>query len=216
MTDLTTLDRQALALRLTEATLKLQNARAVVAEASEKCSEIYQQWYEFREEYDRRNLQESDDITYILDPTDETKVRFDAYWNLMQEHGLVPGGVWDNTNQRIVQISLKREDCERNTKQINALRKFLPHIKPLRKLDESDKIIEGCKPVGILDRTHGEFGVYCACVRPDGTVVLSHSAWGRTSYQEIGDFDTAMKYIQQHHWYDSDYRESSEEDDYNY
>ena len=182
---------------LSDAEAELAVAREAFAKAQDICHKAYEKWKALNEESMSRKLAAENDISLILQAIPETKVGYDRYVSLLTEYGLNYGGYWDATSQRTVGVMFKKQDCDKNRKQIEGLKLLLPYILPIPEVkDEKDKIIVGCKPVGILEHTLSEGGTYKFYVRPDNTVILSFTRYYRTTYTEIGDFDAAMKYIQ--------------------
>lgn len=199
------LSDEVLQARLTNAETELTFARDAFAKAQDVCHRAYEKWNALNEESMARKLAAENDISLILQAIPETKAGYNRYVSLLTEYGLCHGGYWAATNQRAVKVRFKKQDCDKNRKQIEGLKLLLPYILPIPEVkDEKDKILVGCKPVDIFEHTLSEGGVYQFYVRPDNTVILSFTRYYRTTYTEIGDFDAAMKYIQQHHWYDSD------------
>lgn len=202
---LATLSDVALQANLSDAEAELAVAREEFAKARDICLKAREKWDALNEESMVRRHAVGNDISLILQAIPATKVGYDRYVSLMAEYGFYPGGYWDTTNQRAVRVMFKKQDCDENRKQIKGLKLLLPYILPIPEgKDEQDTILVGCKPVDIFEHTLAEDGVYKFYVRPNNTVILSFTRYHRTTYTEIGDFDTAMKYIQQHHWYDSD------------
>lgn len=209
------LSDEVLQARLTNAEAELSFARRAVDDARAAFSQAFKNWNALNEESMTRKLAVEDDISLILQAIPKTKVGYNRYVSLLTEYGLYHGGCWNATNQRAVSVRFKKQDCDKNLKQIEGLKLLLPYILPIPEVkDEKDKILVGCKPVDIFEHTLSEDGVYQFYVRPDNTVILSFTRYYHTTYTEIGDFDVAMKYIQQHHWYDSDDSSDRHHNDY--
>lgn len=190
---------------LSDAQKELTNFREALKVTQRWCNDAYKKWEVANEEMNRRILERGCDVSVILQAYPESKVMYDSYNALMRKYNLGDGGYWKSTKQRVVKVMFTEDDSDKNINQINGLKVLMPYITPIDKVDDKkDEIIVGCKPFDIFENTCSENGNYHFYVRPDNTVILATTRYYSTKYKELGDFDTAMKYIQKHHWYSKD------------
>ena len=112
--------------------------------------------------------------------------------------GMHASGRWSDTFQPSVSIKLTFGDAESLKKNIAGVRLLMKHFEP----------IDGIVRFDLFDHGLSEWASYSVEVDPKTKEVVLVNSRHRTTRKAIGKLPVAMKYLQEHHWYDG-----KEEDD---
>lgn len=167
---------------------------------SNKYGQILDTWKQLNEEFETRKFRKIEDrnIFALLNTDDDSTARHKARQKFLQSLGLLGGGYWSQNNQATVSFSLTKKDSNKNKKTIKGIKTILPHVLPHE--FKCNDIIKYGKPFKLREDTLSQYGTYTVYI-VDHTVYLCKTAYGRAYTKDIGNFDDAMKYIQQHHPY---------------
>lgn len=147
-----------------------------------------------------RKMSNAIDYELLLKAFPDSAVTYKLLGEVLCKFNLMNSGYWPQTAQRAIQVSFTKKDSEKNNNQIQGLLTLLPYITPI----EDSSQLNGCKLFGILEHTLSEHASYIFGVRADNTVALLTQRYGTTTITELGEFQQAMNYIQQNHWYSKD------------
>jgi len=127
--------------------------------------------------------------------SDFSSIELYNYFNkLIYEMGMSSNGRIADTYQPYVELKITYNSAESITKNTEG-------VKFLSKLYTKDD--DGFIPFGVSEHTLSEFGSYSIKYNPEiDEVILNKMAYHRLTEKPLGKLDEAMKYLNEHHWYD--------------
>lgn len=178
-----------------------QEKRQVMQTAQAELRDVLDTLDQIREEIDRRALANNClSVGDLLEVFPESRVRYQAFKDLMAQHGLwASGSYWMWTQQRQLTFCFIRGQTEKNQAQAAAIKQLLQYVKPVPDDQDAPANVIGCRPIAIFEHTLSQYGSIDCYVRPDMTVLLRNGRW---DHQELGHYDRAVEYIAKHHWYE--------------
>lgn len=119
---------------------------------------------------------------------------------LLNSFNLFSDGYWPRTKQWSVGVRFSQCDSKLNALQVLGVSLLIPYVKviPSVRLD-TDKCTINTKPFRIK-HYDDSLMTYNFFVQEDCSVMLNRVIGGVSEYEDIGDFCTAMKYIQTNHY----------------
>jgi hypothetical protein len=137
----------------------------------------------------------------------DTKTPYEIYrtWsNAVRNHfhfAKAEGSYHVETGQSSVQLSCYKK--KKLDAHIYELKMWLPYIKLAKALGRRDNDERLHKQVSIFEHTLSEFGIFTLCIFSDNEVVLKKNSYGTVrDVQKFTDLTSAVKYIQEQHYYE--------------
>ncbi len=148
------------------------------------------------------NLTKDSEAAYHLDAKDDTDARYTAAKHYFHNLGLFfGGGVWNDTHQRVVKISLVA-GCTKSFKtHLDAITLLLPHVK---------ENADGFKVFDIFEHSLSEFGSYYLKCKEKEYIIEKASGFRILPVENFPTLEGALSYISARLYYeklesDSDY-----------
>jgi hypothetical protein len=139
------------------------------------------------------NTTEDDDWGFLLTTFPETDVKHKALEAAVGKYGLGKSGYWLETRQSVVQLMLYRDDIADMNRQIEGLKRIIPHLTPFE---------VGSKRIKIFEDTLSANGSYSLFIWPDRYEV-AHTRYGHDHVKKTtATLEEIVDYIRINHWYE--------------
>ena len=165
----------------------------------EKSLVLFDQIESIKDQIAEQKIQQSNEPDWeFLLKNDNGTVAYNELKRQLEKFGLETGSYNPETNQMVVQISLKSNDSDGLHLAHDGLNEVIPHIIPSF----------GYKSIDIVDYTLSEHGSYSLRVYEDDvkSFKLTVTRWHRESVvYESDNLMDVLAYIQKHHYHDDSY-----------
>ena len=186
---------------LAKVTKQMEAAREACRKANSAFEKIHKKWDKLRNVIDEHKLADCNDIEILLfEDGNVSSVAYKKREQFLQSLKLSSFGYIPEIKQVAVKFYLYRKACSHNDEVVSNLKMLLPYVKPVKFSKGVGKLFS------ILESTCGEDGCFAIYVTEE-TVYLCKTYYGREAFMDMGSFDNAMTYIQEHHYYDHEYVE---------
>lgn len=128
-------------------------------------------------------------------PRDSVKLRYYVQEHLAKAFGMSASGYWSATKEAVIQLVLTKDDPESLRKNIAGVRYFSSILTPHP---------DGYIHFGVFEHNLSAGGSFTFMVKAlrngdKPNFILEKGSWAR---EQFDDLETAVRYIQDNHWYD--------------
>lgn len=139
------------------------------------------------------NTSGDDDWGFLLTTFPETDVKYKALQAAVRKYGLHQAGYWLETRQSVIEVMLYQDDVADMNRQIEGLKKIIPHLIPFE---------AGNKRIKIFEDTLSENGSYSLFIWPD-RYELVHTRYSHDYVKKTtATLEEIVDYIRINHWYE--------------